>query len=66
MEAVLRELWTFAASFKEIKVGNLRDAPFPVLTYQRAMSLYGTDKPDLRIKDRVCSASFPPRASYAQ
>ncbi|HSD60472.1 MAG TPA: aspartate--tRNA ligase, partial [Burkholderiales bacterium] len=35
--------------FKEVLAVDLPD-PFPRLTYQEAMALYGSDKPDLRVK----------------
>src|SRR5512139_859101 len=34
-------------------IGEKVETPFPRLTYEESMSRYGTDKPDLRIKDRI-------------
>lgn len=39
----------------KVKVEDLPNGAFPVTTYKQAMSRHGVDKPDLRIKDEVCS-----------
>lgn len=46
IEELLRMLWSRFLSL---------DIPrtFPKMTYQEAMSLYGSDKPDLRFKSEV-------------
>jgi aspartyl-tRNA synthetase len=37
-----------AGVFKEFSNGTVSDPPFPHITYDDAMTMYGTDKPDLR------------------
>lgn len=47
IEALLRRLWG-----EMLNVTNL-PTPFPWMTYEEAMSKYGSDKPDLRLGAEV-------------
>lgn len=62
VEKLVKELWKYASEDvygEQIKVMPLPDhRRFPAMTYHTAMSRHGVDKPDLRIKDEVCSPSL--------
>lgn len=50
IEVLINELWLEC-------LGQKVAAPFQKMTYQEAMTSYGSDKPDLRLEMKVCAPS---------
>lgn len=54
VEGLLMTLW-YNLVRSEIGEGTQVKSPFPRMTYQDAMSMYGSDKPDIRLGMEVRS-----------